>query len=87
MDFREKVYLACSLIPRGSVATYAEVARAAGSPKAARAVGSALNRNPSPAAKGGKIPCHRVICSNGDIGGFAFGTKNKIKILQKELSK
>lgn len=84
MDFRKKVYSVCSLIPSGSVATYAEIARAIGHPKAARAVGNALNSNPSPSVKGGKIPCHRVICSNGKTGGFAFGTKDKIRILKKE---
>lgn len=84
MDFREKVYNACRKIPKGKTATYGEIAVKTGHPGAARAVGNALNKNPDPMAKGGEIPCHRVICSNGKIGGFASGTKNKIRLLKKE---
>jgi O-6-methylguanine DNA methyltransferase len=85
MGFSEDVYCACRLIPRGSVVTYSEIARAIGRPKAARAVGNALNRNPSPSFSGGKTPCHRVIRSDGKAGGFAFGAGTKILILEKEL--
>ena len=85
MGFSDDVYAACRLIPRGSVATYSEIARAIGKPKAARAVGNALNKNPSPSYDGGTTPCHRVIRSDGSPGGFAFGEKNKIRILEKEL--
>ena len=85
MGFSEDVYYACRLIPRGSVVTYSEIARAMGKPKAVRAVGNALKRNPSPSYRGGKTPCHRVIRSDGSAGGFAFGTKKKILILEKEL--
>ena len=84
MDFREKVYNACRKIPRGKVATYGEIAGKTGHPGAARAVGNALNKNPDPMAKDGTIPCHRVICSNGKIGGFAFGANKKIQLLKKE---
>ena len=48
--------------------------------KAYRAVGNALNKNPYAP----KVPCHRVIKTNGEVGGFASGTKNKIKLLEKE---
>jgi O-6-methylguanine DNA methyltransferase len=85
MSFSEDVHSACRLIPKGSVATYSEIARAIGRPRAVRAVGNALNSNPSPACKGGKTPCHRVIRSDGSVGGFAFGQKKKIAILEKEL--
>ena len=74
------VWKACSEIPKGKVASYADIARAIGKPKAARAVGNALNVNPySP-----RVPCHRVIKSDGSIGGFAHGTKKKITMLRKE---
>ena len=82
-NFQIKVWEALLKIPIGKAVTYEDIARHIGLPKAARAVGNAVGKNPIPFL----IPCHRVICSNGKIGGFAFGTKNKIKILQKELSK
>jgi len=79
-------------IPKGKTMTYAEVARAVGSPRASRAVGNALNKNPrpifAPQNLGGRafapVPCHRVIRSNGSIGGFAFGVKKKVELLKKE---
>lgn len=79
--FEGKVYEVVRRIPRGKVLTYKEVARLAGRPKAFRAVGSALNKNPFAPA----VPCHRVIRSDGrSIGGYAQGTKAKAKILRKE---
>lgn len=78
--FQRSVWAICRRIPRGKVSTYSEIARAIGNPKAVRAVGNALNKNPySP-----EVPCHRVIRSDGTIGGFAQGTRKKIKMLQKE---
>ncbi len=59
--------------------SYKSVAEMAGSPKAYRAVGNILHSNHNP-----KIPCHRVICSNGDIGGYNRGTKRKAIMLKKE---
>jgi O-6-methylguanine DNA methyltransferase len=61
------------------VATYGQIARAIGRPGGSRAVGNALNRNRS-----SKIPCHRVVRSDGSVGGFALGTKAKIRLLEKE---
>ncbi len=78
--FQERVYKVVSKIPKGKVMTYAEVAKAVGSPRAFRAVGSALNKNPNPVI----IPCHRVIRSNGEVGGYRGGTKKKIALLKKE---
>ncbi len=79
--FQQKVYDFVRTIPKGETRTYKEVAIAISHPKAYRAVGNALNKNPfSPI-----VPCHRVIRSNGDIGGFASGTKNKVKLLSAEL--
>ena len=79
MNFSEKVYKVISRIPRGKISTYKEVAKVLNC-KAYRAVGNALNKNPyAPRA-----PCHRIINSNGRVGGFASGVKAKIKILEKE---
>lgn len=65
-----KIYEAVKRIPKGRVATYAQVALMAGNGKMCRAVGNALHRNPEP----GVIPCHRVVNSRGELaGGFAFG--------------
>ncbi len=79
MNFAEKVYAACARIPRGKVSTYASIARAIGKPGASRAVGNALNRNRSDS-----VPCHRVVRSDGAVGGFAHGTQRKIGMLRAE---
>lgn len=78
--FSEKVYKAVLTIPLGQVRTYKWVAQKAGSPKAARAVGQILKNNPYLLI----VPCHRVIKSNGSIGGYAGGSKNKKAILDLE---
>lgn len=80
--FQKKVYEVVSKIPKGKVLTYKEVASLAGSPRAYRAVGNALNKNYDP-----NIPCHRVIKSNGDLGGYNRGEKLKKKILESEQQK
>lgn len=77
--FTEKVYEVVSKIPKGEVLTYKQVAKKAGNRKASRAVGSILHKNFNP-----NIPCHRVIRSDGKLGGYNKGDKNKIKILKKE---
>ena len=70
MDFYKRVYDLVKLIPLGKVTTYGEIARALGNPRASRAVGYALHKNPEP----GVIPCHRVVNRNGELSGsFAFG--------------
>ena len=78
MNFTEKVYNLCRKIPKGKVSTYKILSKKLKS-KAYRAVGNALNKN-----KSKKVPCHRVVKSSGEIGGFNKGTKNKIKLLKKE---
>lgn len=78
-DFKEKVYEIVRQIPRGQTMTYKQVAAAAGRPKAFRAVGNILNKNYNP-----DIPCHRVIQSDGQSGGYNRGAKEKIKILNQE---
>ena len=76
--FSEQVYSLTALIPKGKVLTYGKVAEYLGS-KAYRAVGTALHKNPYR-----EVPCHRVVNSNGYVGGFARGQKNKIKFLKSE---
>ena len=78
-SFKEKVFAVVGKIPKGAVLTYGEVARRAGSPRAARGVGAVLKTNFNP-----KIPCHRVIRSDGSLGGYNRGVKNKKAILKKE---
>jgi len=91
--FTEKVLAVVRRIPRGRVLSYKEVARRAGRPRAYRAVGNILNRCDSRkmsagdrATFGGKVPCHRVIRSDGKIGGYRWGVRKKIKILREEKS-
>ena len=79
-DFQKKVLFAALDIPEGETRTYKQIARTIGRPKAYRAVGNALNKNPFAP----RVPCHRVIKSDGDIGGFASGRKLKLKLLKAE---
>jgi methylated-DNA-[protein]-cysteine S-methyltransferase len=79
MGFQEKVWKLLKQIPKGKVTTYKVIAEKLNT-KAYRAVGNACHNNPYAP----KVPCHRVINSNGKIGGFASGVENKIKILRKE---
>ncbi len=77
--FTEKVYGVVRKIPKGKTLSYMEVARRAGNAKAYRAVGNILNKNQNP-----QIPCHRVIRSDGTLGGYNRGAKKKKEILEKE---
>ena len=78
--FAAKVKAVVKEIPRGSVMTYQAVAKAAGQEKAARAVASIMAANYDP-----KIPCHRVILSDGSLGGYnRGGTKKKFELLLSE---
>ncbi|MEK7649394.1 MAG: MGMT family protein [Patescibacteria group bacterium] len=80
MTFRDKVFSIVKKIPRGKVLTYSEVARRAGNPRAQRAVGNIIGTNRSP-----QIPCHRVIRSDGTLGGYSMGgTKVKAQKLRAE---
>lgn len=78
--FTAKVYAVVAKIPRGSVLTYGEVARRAGRPGAARAVGNIMHNNPDTK----KVPCHRVVRADGTPGGYARGTAKKVAILRRE---
>ena len=77
--FTQAVYEVVKKIPKGKTMTYAEVARKAGRPQAYRAVGNILNKNHDPA-----IPCHRVIRSDGSLGGYNRGAAAKRRILESE---
>ena len=75
-EFERAVYEAVKTIPRGSVATYGQIARIAGYPGAARAVGNALHRN----SDGTNVPCHRVVNASGALAAsFGFGGKDEQK--------
>lgn len=79
MRFQEQVWELLKKIPKGKVTTYKEIAHALNT-KAYRAVGNACHNNPySPVAA-----CHRVVNSDGSIGGFSSGVKKKIKMLERE---
>ena len=77
--FSEKVKEVVSKIPRGKTATYRDVARRAGSPRAYRAVGNILKKNYDP-----NIPCHRAVRLDGGLGGYNRGMEKKEKMLRQE---
>ncbi|MDP3795249.1 MAG: MGMT family protein [bacterium] len=79
--FEQKVYEALKKIPKGTVITYAELARRIGHPRAVRAVGNALHKNPFAP----EVPCHRVVRTDGAVGGYARGgPEAKRKLLESE---
>lgn len=78
-DFKARVLEKVSKIKKGEVLTYKQVAASVGSPGAYRAVGNILNKNYDL-----KIPCHRVIRSDGQIGGYNRGSQNKLQRLKRE---
>lgn len=79
-EFQRLVLRACAAIPPGEVRPYGWIAREIGRPRSARAVGSALARNPVPIL----VPCHRVVRTDGRIGRYAFGTEMKRRLLAAE---
>ena len=78
--FQQKVWLALKKIPYGETRSYRWIANQIGKPKAVRAVGNALGANPLPII----LPCHRVIASDGTLGGFGGGLKWKRHLLKLE---
>ena len=77
--FENEVYRLCKKVPKGKITAYKAIAEAMGT-KAYRAVGQALNRNPYAP----KVPCHRVVNSQGHLHGFAHGLRKKAEMLKKE---
>ena len=76
----QKVYTLLAKVPKGKVTTYGELAKAAGIKNGQRVIGRIMNKNPYP----GIIPCHRVVMSTGQIGGYAYGADIKEKMLISE---
>lgn len=79
-SFNQSCYNLLQKVPKGKVTTYRDIAHALNC-KAYRTVGNAMNKNPHPS---NIVPCHRVIRSDGQVSGFASGTRNKIAMLRKE---
>ena len=81
-EFQIEVWKELSKIPKGEVRTYKQIAKSIGKPKSSRAVANACAKNPYPIV----IPCHRVIRSDGTVGGYSGhgGIKRKKELLQKE---
>lgn len=82
-SFSRAILIEVMKIPKGKTKTYKEIAKAIGRPNAYRAVGNVLNKNKYPI----RIPCHRVIRSDGKVGGYSKGVDTKSKLLQKEKTK
>jgi methylated-DNA-[protein]-cysteine S-methyltransferase len=78
-SFTQRVFTVVAAIPKGEVLTYKQVAERAGSPRAYRAVGSILSKNYD-----SRIPCHRVVRSDGTLGKYNRGGALKLKLLKKE---
>jgi methylated-DNA-[protein]-cysteine S-methyltransferase len=78
--FGERVLRELALVPFGETATYGELASRAGNPKAARAVGTIMNRNPVPIV----LPCHRIIGADGSLVGYGGGLERKVMLLRLE---
>ena len=80
MNLDQLVYKKLLRVPKGKITTYGELAKAVGLKNGQRAIGRIMNKNPFPVI----IPCHRVVNSNGKIGGYAYGQDVKNKMLTKE---
>lgn len=85
MTFKEKIYNITAKIPKGRVATYGQLAKIAGNPRASRAVGMFMSKNKDIEA----VPCHRVVASDGKLTGYAFGkgiVTKKEKLLKEGIA-
>ena len=84
-SFNEKCYEILKKVPKGKVVTYKQIAHKLNS-KAYRAVGNAMNKNPRPGSERGEVPCHRVINSDGSVGGYCGKkySRKKIDLLKRE---
>ncbi len=79
-DLDRRVYKKLLKVPKGKVTTYGELAKAVGLKNGQRAIGKIMNKNPYPVI----IPCHRVVKSDGKIGGYFYGQDVKTKMLSRE---
>ena len=80
MNLDKEIYKKLLEVPEGKITTYGELAKAVGFTNGQRAIGTIMNKNTYPVI----IPCHRVVKSDGKVGGYAYGEEIKIKILKKE---
>jgi methylated-DNA-[protein]-cysteine S-methyltransferase len=80
LRIQEKIYKKLLEVPKGKITTYGELAKAVGLKNGQRFIGRTMNQNPYPVI----IPCHRVVLSSGQIGGYAFGEHIKAKMLNDE---
>ena len=80
MIIEKKIYKKLLQVPSGKITTYGELSRAIGLKNGQRVIGQLMKNNPFPVI----VPCHRVVRSNGDIGGYAFGVNIKKNMLSKE---
>lgn len=79
-DLDRRVYKKLLKVPKGKVTTYGELAKAVGLKNGQRAIGKIMNKNPFPVI----IPCHRVVKSDGKVGGYFYGQNVKTKMLSEE---
>ncbi|QUC64115.1 MGMT family protein [Nitrosopumilus sp. K4] len=80
MSVDKEIFKKLCQVPKGKVTTYGELAKAVGMKNGQRAVGKIMNKNPYPVI----IPCHRVVKSDGQVGGYAYGQKIKSNMLSQE---
>ena len=80
MTLANKVYKKLAEVPKGKITTYSELAKAVGIQNGQRAIGNIMNKNQFPVI----IPCHRVVKSDGSVGGYAYGQDIKENMLAKE---
>lgn len=80
MKLDKKIYKKLLEVPKGKITTYGELAKAVGMKNGQRAVGRIMNKNPYPVI----VPCHRVVKSDGKVGGYAYGEEIKSNMLQNE---
>ncbi|NWK06651.1 MGMT family protein [Marine Group I thaumarchaeote] len=80
MTLSTRVYTKLLQVPEGKVTTYGDLAKAVGLENGQRAIGTIMKKNPFP----GIVPCHRVVKSDGKIGGFVYGERVKLQMLVKE---
>ena len=80
MNLEQRVYKKLLEVPKGKVTTYSELSKAVGIKNGQRYIGNVMNKNPYPVI----VPCHRVVLSNGRLGGYAYGEHIKAKMLHDE---
>jgi methylated-DNA-[protein]-cysteine S-methyltransferase len=80
LNLDKKIYKKLLEVPKGKITTYGELAKAVGMKNGQRAVGKIMNKNPFPVI----IPCHRVVKSDGKVGGYAYGEEIKSSMLTLE---